>query len=83
MDAPDLTRPEEVDRLLRWPAGRAHRLARRGKLPHVLLPDGAIRFRLPEILALLENRGEPEAAARCGSEPGSPRPPLAPGAGEP
>jgi predicted site-specific integrase-resolvase len=34
----------EVERLFRWPRGRALRLARSGSLPHVVLPDGEIRF---------------------------------------
>ena len=36
--------PEEIDQRLNWPLGRAQRLARRGTLPHVVLPDGGIRF---------------------------------------
>jgi hypothetical protein len=36
--------PEQVDERLSWPPGRAERLARRRHLPHVLLPDGRIRF---------------------------------------
>ena len=31
---------EDIDRRLNWPLGRAERLARRGGLPHVVLPDG-------------------------------------------
>lgn len=34
----------EVDRLLRYPVGRSERLARRGLMPHIVLPDGEIRF---------------------------------------
>lgn len=34
----------EVDERLRWVKGRAERMARAGKLPHLLLPDGSIRF---------------------------------------
>jgi hypothetical protein len=45
--------PEDVDRKLNWPLGRAERLARRRRLPHVLLPDGAIRFIWDEVEALL------------------------------
>jgi hypothetical protein len=45
--------PEEIDKRLNWPPGRAERLARRRKLPHVLLPDGAIRFRWEDIESLL------------------------------
>jgi hypothetical protein len=36
--------PEQVDARLLWPPGRAERLARQRRLPHVLLPDGRIRF---------------------------------------
>ena len=39
-----LLTPDELDRLLRYVPGRSERLARRGKLPHVLLPDGDVRF---------------------------------------
>lgn len=39
-----LLTPREVDRMLRYPRGRSLRLARAGKLPHVQLPDGEIRF---------------------------------------
>ena len=46
---PDLLTPAEVDALLRYRAGRSARLARGGKLPHVLLPDGSIRFRYADI----------------------------------
>ena len=49
----DLLFPEEIDARLNWPAGTAARLARRGKLPHYVLPDGAIRFRLDEIIPLV------------------------------
>jgi hypothetical protein len=47
----------EVDKRLRWPLGRAERLARRGKLPHIVLPDGAIRFQWRVIRRLLVTRG--------------------------
>ena len=36
--------PEDVDRRLGWKPGRAERLARQRRLPHVLLPDGSVRF---------------------------------------
>jgi hypothetical protein len=45
--------PEDVDVRLNWPLGRAERLARRGRLPYVVLPDGSIRFEWAEIEALL------------------------------
>ena len=41
--------PEDVDRRLNWPLGRAERLARQRRLPYVLLPDGSIRFRWEDI----------------------------------
>ena len=39
-----LLTPAEADRLLRYPRGRSARLARRGLLPAVELPDGELRF---------------------------------------
>jgi hypothetical protein len=45
--------PEEIDKRLNWPLGRAERLARRRKLPHVVLPDGSIRFEWEAIEPLL------------------------------
>jgi hypothetical protein len=33
-----------LDRALAYPHGRSVRLARRGLIPHVRLPDGEIRF---------------------------------------
>lgn len=45
--------PEQVDRELNWPIGTAARLARRRQLPHYLLPDRSIRFRLEEVKALI------------------------------
>lgn len=48
--------PEEMDELLRWPLGKSERLARRGLLPHILLPDGkTIRFNRSEIEALVQH----------------------------
>ena len=43
----------EIDKRLTWPLGRAERLARRGKLPHVVLPDGEIRFQWDQIEPLI------------------------------
>ena len=39
-----LLTPADVDRILCYPRGRSKRLAKRGKIPHVRLPDGEIRF---------------------------------------
>jgi|GEM_PF-2127306 len=47
--------PEDVDRRLNWPLGRAERLARRRRLPHVILPDGSIRFDWTRIEPLLRH----------------------------
>jgi hypothetical protein len=44
---------EEVDRRLGWKPGRAERLARQRRLPHVILPDGSIRFEWSEIEPLI------------------------------
>lgn len=49
---------EDIDRRLNWPLGRAERLARRGKLPHVILPDGQVRFEWPYVAALLVRIGD-------------------------
>lgn len=49
----DLLFPEDIDARLNWPLGRSARLARRGHLPHYLLPDGSIRFRWVEIAPLV------------------------------
>lgn len=44
----------EIDSLLRYRPGRARRLAKDGRLPHVELPDGEIRFDQAEIEKLLD-----------------------------
>jgi hypothetical protein len=49
----DLVYPEQIDRNLNWPLGTTSRLARRGRLPHYVLPDGSIRLRWQEIEALV------------------------------
>lgn len=48
-----LLMPREVDRMLRYPRGRALRLARAGQLPSVKLPDGEVRFDAEEIERVL------------------------------
>ena len=57
-----LLTPEETDDLLRYPPGKAERLARRGKLPHIRLPDDAIRFKASDIESLMRNGASPNAA---------------------
>lgn len=49
----------EVDRLLRYPRGRTAKLARTGKIPHIKLPDGEIRFDPNEIEKLLTTTAQP------------------------
>ena len=51
----------DIDKRLGWPLGRAESLARRGKLPHVVLPDGLIRFEWTDIEALLLHVKTPAA----------------------
>ena len=59
----ELLKPREVDLLLRYPAGRAARLAKKGLLPHVLLPDGELRFRERDLQRILSpERGGPNDA---------------------
>lgn len=57
--------PDEVDRLLRYPRGRAARLARAGLLPCIILPDGEVRFErqaIADALSTMRKRGKGEAA---------------------
>ena len=44
MDTNELLTPEEVDRLFRYPRGRAVKLAKARLLPAIFLPDGEVRF---------------------------------------
>lgn len=41
---PEYITPDEVDALLKIRKGKAARLARRGLLPAIILPDKSIRF---------------------------------------
>jgi hypothetical protein len=52
--------PDEVETILRLEDGTAERLARRGQLPHFVLPGGAVRFDLVPIGKLIE-QGPPYA----------------------
>lgn len=52
-----LLKPSEVDLLFRYPAGRSLKLAKAGRIPHVVLPDGEIRFDEAEIQRLVQ-RGD-------------------------
>jgi hypothetical protein len=49
----DLVYPEQIDCRLDWPLGTTARLARRGRLPHYILPDGSIRLCEDEVSALV------------------------------
>jgi hypothetical protein len=51
----DFVHPDQIDTLFEWPLGTAARMARRGKLPHYVLPDGSIRFRREEVEALVRH----------------------------
>jgi hypothetical protein len=50
-----LLRPREVDAILRYPTGRTLRLARRGLIPCIVLPDGEVRIRQDVVDALLDS----------------------------
>lgn len=54
-----LLKPGEVDLLMRYPRGRSARLAQQGRLPHILLPDGEIRFSHSEIQNVLRQARQP------------------------
>jgi len=58
----DLLKPREVDLMLRYPAGRSARLAKRGLLPCVRLPDGEIRFREKDLQRILNHQSQAGAA---------------------
>jgi len=55
-----LLKPGEVDIMLRYPTGRTLRLAKAGRIPHIVLPDGEIRIEEQQIKRILlrgrENR---------------------------
>lgn len=48
-----LVRGIEIDKSLSWPFGHAEKLARRHKLPHIVLPDGGIRFEADAVKSTL------------------------------
>jgi hypothetical protein len=55
---PTFITPREVDRLLRWPRGRAAKAAREGRLPAITLPDGEVRFDMDKLLRVLKQSGK-------------------------
>lgn len=59
----ELIKPKDVDLIMQWPFGKSSRLARQGRMPHIVLPDGQIRFDPAEVENILAN----------GREPGTPR----------
>ena len=56
MNKINLLTPLDVDDLLGYPYGQSQRMAKKGKLTHVLLPCGAIRFRPADIEQVI-NKG--------------------------
>lgn len=54
--AKQLLKPNEVDSILRYPAGRSTKLVKAGLLPFIRLPDGQIRFDERDIEQLLEKQ---------------------------
>lgn len=50
--------PEEVDEILKLPSGKARRLAKRGRLPAVILADGTVRFDKEKLSAFLAGSTE-------------------------
>ena len=57
----NLLTPGELDERLSYPSGRSARLARRGLIPHVVLPDSEIRFDPDAINEWLRENSAPEA----------------------
>ena len=49
----ELLKPDELDLILRYPLGRCVKLAKAGRIPHIVLPDGSIRFRERDVQNLL------------------------------
>lgn len=45
----------QIDSRLGWRDGRSARLAKRGVLPHYILPDGSKRFVWDEVAALIRH----------------------------
>jgi predicted site-specific integrase-resolvase len=66
----ELLTSREVDRLFRYSSGKAVRLAKAGRLPHIILPDGSIRFREKDIEGLLT--GCPSPSQMVAAQEGRP-----------
>lgn len=56
--------PNDVDELLRYPRGRSARLARRGLITCIVLPDGELRFERDAIDAWLRGQVRPQQEVR-------------------
>ncbi len=52
----ELLKPREVDLVLRYPPGRSLRLAKKGLIPYIVLPDGEVRFREDDLRRFLDSR---------------------------
>lgn len=74
MERQNLLKPIELDTRLRYPGGRCAKLAREGKIPHIVLPDGAIRFDSEQIAAWLSTRGRGDQLPLDTRTPASPTP---------
>lgn len=61
---PEFLTPDDVDRLLKLPEGKAARLARRGLLPAIILPDKSIRFDEECLRVFLEGLAKQRPAPR-------------------
>jgi hypothetical protein len=59
----ELLTSREVDRFLRYPHGRAAKLAKAGLLPVVVLPDGELRFERQAVLDVLAKLPTAKGAA--------------------
>lgn len=60
-----LTKASQVDALLRYPNGHSSRLARKGLIPHLVLPDGGIRFDEAEIRSWMVAGCPPQTDFEC------------------
>ena len=70
MSTAKLITPAELDRVLRYPRGRSVRLARKGLIPAITLPDGELRFSDSTLTALLRDTPPIEFSAEQGGEDG-------------
>lgn len=68
--ATQLLKPSELDSRLRYPSGRSLRLARKGLIPCMLLPDGEIRFDLEVVEQWLRQCAEKAVEGAAHNEVG-------------